>query len=217
MIRVFKVLFLGMILSSCAIEQDYFFEKNGEVKMDVGVDMSSLFKSMPSSAGDNGLGNIKDSIDANTDIKDSLKEFGITKFEMDFDTNTYKLTSNMVFKDLKHFEKFMNKDRDEKLKPIKVDFSSSKFSVKNCASLISDEMLKGLGESTEGQEGMGDMDMSQFFSFKTTYHFPYQIKDFKSASGKGMLSENKKSISFENTLSEFTDENYNGDLDVSFK
>lgn len=185
--------------------------------MDIGVDMSAMFKSLPAGGGDNGLGNIKDSIDTNTDLKDSMEQFGITKFEMDFDTSTYKLTSNMIFKNLEYFNKFMNKDRAENLKPIKVGFSTSNFSVKNCASLISDEMLKGLGDSQKGDEGMGDMDMSKFFTFKTTYHFPYEVKKFKSAIGKGSLSEDQKSISFDNTLDEFTDEKYNGDLEVSFK
>ena len=183
--------------------------------MDIGVDMSALFKSLPSGSDDNGLANIKDSIDANTDIKDSMEQYGISNFEVDFDTNTYKLTSIMTFKNLEYFEKFMNKDRDESLKPIEVDFSSSSFSVKNCASLMSDEMLKGIGESQKNSEE--GMDMSKFFSFKTTYHFPYEVKKFNSSTGKGMLSEDKKSISFENSLDEFTDEKFNADLEVSFK
>ena len=96
--KYIKLLVVSLLISSCAIEQDYFFDKSGEVKMDVGVDMSALFKSMPPGSDDKGLGNIKDSIDANTDLKDSMEQFGITKFEMDFDTSTYKLTSNMIFK-----------------------------------------------------------------------------------------------------------------------
>lgn len=212
MLKIVKLIFPLIIFSSCAIEQDYFFEKNGEVKMNVGVDMSSLFQSLPSDK-ENGLGNIKDSISANTDIQDSLEQYGITKFEIDFDTNKYLLTSNMVFKNLDYFQKFMNKDREEGLKPIEVKFSSSNFSVKNCASLIPDEMLKGLNNSDKENE---DMDMSKFFTFKTTYHFPYEVDSFKSQSGKGLLSEDKKSISFENSIDEFTDSNFNGDLEVKF-
>lgn len=215
--KFIKYLFLGIILSSCAIEQDYFFEKKGEVKMNIAIDMGSLFKNLPSDGGNNGLGNIEDSIEANTDIRDSMSEFGITDFEVEFDTATHKLFTNMTFKNMKYFKRFMNKDRDEKLKPIEIDFSSSKFSVKNCAALISDEMLKGLGDSQKGKEGIGDMEMSSFFTFKTTYHFPYQVKEFKSASGKGFISEDKKSIFFNNTLDEFSDEKFNGDLEVFFK
>ena len=185
--------------------------------MDIGIDMSSLAQNLPNTDGKNGLGSIKDSIDANTDLKDSLKEFGVTDFEMDYDTTTHKLAVNMAFIDLKYFNKFMNKDRDEKLEPIMVKFSPSSFSVKNCASLISDEMLKGLGDTQKGQEGSDGLDMSKFFTFKTTYHFPYAVKDYKSASGNGMLSEDKKSISFNNNLDDFTNDSFNGDLEVNFK
>lgn len=206
---------IGLIFTSCAIQQDYYFEKNGEVKMDISVDMSALFTSLPAGGDNKDFGNIKDSINAQNDIKDSMEHYGITQFDIDFDTTSYKLTSAITFKNIDYFEKFMNKDRDENLKPIKVEFSSSTFSVKNCASLISTEMLKGLGETQKESNDSG-MDMSSFFTFKTTYHFPYKVKNFTSASGKGKLDENKKSISFDNTLSEFTDDNYSGDLQVNF-
>ena len=213
MLKILNFLIPVILLSSCAIDQEYYFEKNGEVKMDVAVDMSSLFKNLPPGE-DSGLGNIKDSISSSTDIQDSLEQYGIKKFDMDFDTTTYKLSTHMLFKDLKYLEKFMNKDRSEDLKPIEIKFSSSKFSVKNCASLIPDEMLQGLNESNDKNE---DMDMSKFFTFKTTYHFPYSVDNYKSESGKGLLSEDKKSITFENSYEEFTNKDFNGDLEVNFK
>ena len=216
LMKVFKYLLILVVLSSCTIEQDYFFEKNGKVDMDVNIDMSRLFQSIPS-GGPTDLANIQDSIDANSDIKDSLKLYGISDFTMNFDTNTYKMLIGMSFKDMKSLNKFMNKDREESQKPIEVAFSKTNFSVKNCASLISNDVLEGLNKNKEGSEDNPEMDMSKFFTFKTTYHFPYEVKEFKSASGKGNLKEDKKSISFDNTLDEFTDDTYNGDLDVTFK
>ena len=218
MLKFILLLIPIILLSSCEIDQDYHFKENGEVDMNINVDMSGFYKSMPPGTDKKGMGNIKDSINSNIDIQDSLKQYGITKFEMDFDTNTYILKSDMVFKDLKYFNSFMNKDRADSLKPIIVEFSSAKFSVKNCASLMSNELLKGLGNDEPKPESnlSDDMDMGKFFKFKTTYHFPYKVKNYKSATGKGLLSEDKKSISFENSIDEFSDDKFSGDLDVEF-
>ena len=204
-----------LFLSSCAIQQDYYFEKNGEVKMDLEVDMSMLFSQLPSNEM-GGLNSIQDSINANTDIQDSLEEHGVKEFKMEFDTTTHKLVTKVVFEDMKAFTHFMNEDRDKKLKPIDVNFNSSKFTVKNSGALMSNEMLDGLKGSSKGNEGM-DMDMSKFFTFKTAYHFPYEIDTYTYQGGESMLSEDKKSISFNNLFEDFTNEDYRGDMEVKFK
>ena len=216
MIRIIKFILPILILSSCAINQDYYFEKNGSVKMDVGIDMSQLIAQMPKkdefSAMD--FSNMKDSLNANGTI-DSLKQNGVSEVNFSFDTNTNIMKFDMFFDNMKSFSNYMNHDRDEKLKPIEVVFSKKSFGVKNCSSLISKDMLdafnKGGDETTEG------MDMDNFFKFNTTYHFPYEVDTYKSESGKGMLSEDKKSITFDNTMSEISDSKYNGDITVKFK
>ena len=52
MLKIIKFILPLLIMTSCAINQDYYFEKNGAVKMDVGIDMSQLMSQMPPS-GDN--------------------------------------------------------------------------------------------------------------------------------------------------------------------
>ena len=150
---------------------------------------------------------------------DTLKKNGVSEVNFSFDTATYIMNYDMLFIDMVSFTNFMNKDRADSLKPIELTFNKNQFSVKNCASLIAQEMMeafnKGGGDNSEG--GMGDMNMNDFFKFKTTYHFPYEVAKYKSESGKGLLSEDKKSITIENAMNDFSDSKFNGDLTVNFK
>lgn len=216
MFKILKFIIPLIFLSSCAINQDYYFEKNGNVKMDVGIDMSQLLAQIPQTDGSTAMdfSKMEDSLKTNGSL-DSLKQNGVSEVNFSYDSNTNVMKFDMLFDDIKSFSKYMNHDRDKELKPIEVLFNKKSFGVKNCSSLISQEMLDAF--SKEGDGATEGMDMDNFFKFNTTYHFPYEVDSYKSESGKGMLSEDKKSITFDNTMSEITDKKYNGDITVKFK
>lgn len=212
--KLFKFLFPLIILTSCAIEQEYFFQENGEVKMDVGINMSQLMKSMPPGDGDDKMdfSKLKDSLKS-SDIMDSLKEYGITDFDISFDSTTYVMATSMTFKDLKSFNDYMNKNLPDSIEPVKLIFDKKSFSIKNGASLISNDIL---GEMNKGGAETEGMDMSSFMTFKTTYHFPYEIKNVN-YKGESKIGEDGKSLIFDNVLDDFTNQEYFQGFKITFK
>lgn len=200
-----------LCLFSCKIQTDYFFEENDEVKMKLKVDMSAVFAMIPATEDEGGFGNVKDSLE-NAGLKDSLLQQGMKDVSIDFDTNTFVLNMAAAFVDFKSYEDYMNKDRDPNAKPIKTTFNATKFKLENCSSLVPEEVIGNLKSDEEGAEQMGAM-----MTFNTVYHFPYKVKELKSKAGNGTIGEDKKSVSFTNTLDDFINDAYDGDFEVSFK
>ena len=216
--NLWKFLVPILFLSSCNLQQDYHFETNGEVKMNIILDMSAFLKNMPQGSENTNFSNIKDSIKS-SGIEDSLEQYGLSKFEMNFDTTKQVFTSTMAFKNISYFEKFMNKNRTENLQPISIEFTSSKFVVNNASTLISSTLLQSMSsENTNEADNstFSGIDIDNFITFTTTYHFPYQVEKFTSEKSNGMLSENRKSIIFNNKWSDFK-ASEQGNFEVYFK